>query len=149
VQVHEISNSYVSGKLYITLHAYVNPELSVEEAHKIAEGIEGRIYAEIKPIENVTVHVEPAGIAIPAEQVNEEKLQEVINDLAKEVGGNLQIKRVITYSADGKRYINIDCCFTKYVQIKEAHRLASLLEKETKEHFLNAIVTVHIEPLCQ
>jgi len=148
-QVHEISNSYVSGKRYITLHAYVNPELSVEEAHKIAEGIEGRIYAEIKPIENVTVHVEPAGVAIPAEQVNEEKLQEVINDAAKEVGGNLQIKRVITYAADGKRYINIDCCFTKYVQIKEAHRLASLLEKETKEHFLNAIVTVHIEPLCQ
>jgi divalent metal cation (Fe/Co/Zn/Cd) transporter len=32
------------------------------------------------------------------------------------------------------------------VQIKEAHRLASQVEKETKEHFVNAVVTVHIEP---
>ncbi len=65
-EVHEISTIYVSGKLYITLHAYVNPELSVEEAHKIAETIEQRMHSEIKPLENVTVHVEPAGVAIPA-----------------------------------------------------------------------------------
>ena len=37
--------TYVGGKLYITLHAYVNPELSVEEAHKIAETIEQKIQA--------------------------------------------------------------------------------------------------------
>ena len=34
------------------------------------------------------------------------------------------------------------------MRIKEAHRIASLLEKETKEHFANAEVTVHIEPQC-
>ncbi len=147
-EVHDISIKYVAGKLYITLHAYVNPELTVEEAHKIAETIERRINAEIKPLENVTVHVEPTGVAIPTEQVNEEKLRKVVYDVAKDMGGNLQVKRVITYAADGKRYINIDCCFTKNVQIKEAHRLASVLEKETKEHFANAIVTVHIEPQC-
>jgi divalent metal cation (Fe/Co/Zn/Cd) transporter len=39
-EVHDISTIYIGGKLYITLHAYVNPELSVEEAHKIAEIIE-------------------------------------------------------------------------------------------------------------
>lgn len=147
-EVHEISTNYVSGKLYITLHAYVNPELSVEEAHKIAEVIERRMYQEIKPLENITVHVEPAGVAIPAEQVNEVQLQKVVYDAAKSIKGNLQVKRVVTYTAEGKRYINIDCCFTKHVQIKEAHQMASLLEKETKEHFANAIVTVHIEPEC-
>jgi divalent metal cation (Fe/Co/Zn/Cd) transporter len=147
-EVHEVSANYVSGKLYITLHAYVNPELSVEEAHKIAETIEQKIKSQIKPLENITVHVEPAGEAIPAEQFNEAKLQKVVYDAAKSIGGNLQIKKVLTYAAEGKRYINIDCCFTKQVQIKEAHRLASALEKETKEHFANTVVTVHIEPLC-
>jgi len=43
-------------------------------------------------------------------------------------------------------YINIDVCFTKNNSIKHAHRLASLLEKETKERFASAVVTVHIEP---
>jgi len=147
-EIHEISTIYVGGKLYITLHAYVNPELSVEEAHKIAETIERKMQAEIKSLENVTVHVEPAGVAIPAAEVNEAQLRKVVNDVAKSIAGNLRIKRVLTYTAGGKRYINIDCCFTKQVQIKDAHRIASQVEKETKEHFANAVVTVHIEPEC-
>jgi cation diffusion facilitator family transporter len=147
-EVHDITTIFIGGKLYITLHAYVNPELSVEEAHKIAETIERRMQAEIKSLENVTVHVEPAGVAIPAAEVNEVQLRKVVNDVAKSIAGNLRIKRVLTYAAGGKRYINIDCCFTKQVQIKDAHKIASQVEKETKEHFANAVVTVHIEPEC-
>jgi cation diffusion facilitator family transporter len=147
-EVHEISTIYVGGKLYITLHAYVNPELSVEDAHKIAEAIERRMQTEIKSLENVTVHIEPAGVAIPTNEVNEVELRKVVNDVAKSIEGNLRIKRVLTYASGSKRYINIDCCFTKQVQIKDAHRIASQVEKETKEHFANAVVTVHIEPEC-
>jgi cation diffusion facilitator family transporter len=145
-EVHGISTIYVGGKLYITLHAYVNPDLSVEAAHQIAETIESRIRIEISPLENVTVHVEPSGVAIPALEVNEEQLQKVVRDIAKGIEGNMRVNRVVTYVAEGKRYINIDCCFTKQVRIKEAHHMASLLEKETKDHFSSAIVTVHIEP---
>src|SRR5664280_1757360 len=105
-EVHEITTIFVGGKLYITLHAYVNPELSVEEAHKIAETIERRMQAEIKSLENVTVHVEPAGVAIPAAEVNEVKLRKVVNDVAKSIAGNLRIRRVVTYAVGGKRYIN-------------------------------------------
>ena len=148
-EVHEVSANDVKGKLYITLHAYVDPELSVEASHKISEKIEGKIRSEIKPVENVTVHIEPAGIAIPAELFSEAKLKADVCDKAKEIGGNLEIKRVLTYVAEGKRYINIDCCFTKDVQIKEAHRLASLLEKQVREDFVNTVVTVHIEPQCK
>ena len=121
-EVHEISTIYVGGKLYITLHAYVNPELSVEEAHKIAETIERRMQTEIKPLENVTVHVEPAGVAIPANEVNEAQLRKVVNDVAKSIEGNLRIKRVLTYAAEGKRYINIDCCFTKQFRLRKLTR---------------------------
>jgi len=147
-EVHEISTIYIGGKLYITLHAYVNPELSVEEAHNIAEAIERRIHSEIKPLENVTVHVEPSGVAVPAAEVNEAQLRKVVYEVAKDIAGNLRIKRIVTYASAGKRYINIDCYFTKQVQIKEAHKIASLVEKETKEHFANAVVTVHMEPEC-
>ncbi len=138
----------VAGKLYITLHAYVNPELSVEDAHKIAEAIERRMKTEIMSLENVTVHVEPADVAIPANEVNEGELKKIVNEVANGIAGILRIKRVLTYVAGGKRYINIDCCFTKQVQIKDAHKIASQVEKETKEHFANAVVTVHIEPEC-
>lgn len=145
-EVHEISTIYVGGKLYITLHANVNPELSVEEAHKIAETIEHKMYADIKSLEHVTVHVEPSGVASPTAEINDAQLQKVIEKVARGIARNMRIKRVVTYVSENKRYINIDCCFTKHVQIKDAHRLASQVEKETKEHFVNAVVTVHIEP---
>jgi cation diffusion facilitator family transporter len=147
-EVHEISTIYTGGKFYITLHAYVNPELSVEEAHKIAEVIEERMRAEIKPVENITVHVEPSSMASPSTDVDEVQIKKVVDEVTKGISGRIRIKRVVTYVAEGKRYINIDCCFTKQIQIKEAHKIASLIEKETKERFANAVVTVHIEPEC-
>ena len=69
-EVHEVSTIYTSGRFYITLHAYVNPELSVEEAHKIAETIESRMHSEIKALENITVHIEPSGVAIQIKQID-------------------------------------------------------------------------------
>ncbi|MGD0645524.1 MAG: cation diffusion facilitator family transporter [Candidatus Bathyarchaeia archaeon] len=147
-EVHEISTIYTDGKFYITLHAYVNPEMSVEEAHKIAETIEQRMHAEIKPLENVTVHIEPSNIAVPTTETDEAQLKKVVNEVTKGIAAHMRIKRIVTYAAEGKRYINIDCCFTKQVQVKEAHNIASQIEKETKERFANAEVTVHIEPEC-
>jgi cation diffusion facilitator family transporter len=145
-EVHEVSTVYIGGKLYITLHAYVDPKLSVEEAHKIAEKIESNMKAEIKSLENVTVHVEPSGVAVPGTELGEEQLRKIIVEITHGISLDLRIKRIVTYVAEGKRYINLDCCFTKQVQITEAHKIASQIEKETKEHFANAIVTVHIEP---
>jgi cation diffusion facilitator family transporter len=144
--VHDVNISYVEGKLYITLHAFVNPNLSVEEAHKIASAIERRIQKEIKPLQNVTVHVEPSGTDASDGKFCEAEVKRVVLQVAGNIAANLKIKQVIVYSAEGKRYVNINCSFTKNVRIKEAHRLASLLEKETKENFTDTTVTVHIEP---
>ena len=49
-EVHEISTAYASGKLYITLHAIVDPALSVEEAHDIAEKIEKQVHGGIRQL---------------------------------------------------------------------------------------------------
>jgi len=148
VEVHEVSTNYVGGKLYVTLHAYVNPELTVEEAHQIAGKIEGRMHAGINQLGNVTVHIEPAGV-IPSERIDEGVLQRIVCDAAKSVPCSLQIRRIVTYVANSQRYVNIDCCFTRQVHIKDAHHMASLLEKEVKEQCDNAEVTVHIEPFCE
>jgi len=148
-ELHDIVTVYARGKLYITLHACVDPNLSVEEAHEIAEKIEKKMHAEIKQLENVTVHVEPYGVEKRASKIDEAELKEVIDKLAKEVKTSLWLKRTVTYAADGKRYINIDCCFTKHVPLTEAHEIASQVEKKIAEYFADAVVTVHIEPECE
>jgi len=146
-EVHEIATVYASGKLYITLHAIVDPELSVEQAHNIAENIEERMHSGIKQLEHVTVHVEPSG-EIRAVDIGEDQLRSIISKVADGVSQNFRLDKVLTYVAGGKRYIDLDCCFTKQITIAEAHQLASRVEKEIKERFAEAVVTVHIEPIC-
>jgi len=148
-EVHDIVTIYAHGKLYLTLHVCVDPNLSVEEAHEIAEKIENKMHAEIKQLENVTVHVEPYGVEKHASEIDEDELKDLIDKLAKKVKTSLRLKRTVTYAADGKRYINIDCCFTKYVPLTEAHEIASQVEKKIAEYFADAVVTVHIEPECE
>jgi len=148
-EVHDIVTVYASGKLYITLHASVDPNLSVEEAHEIAEKIENKMHAEIKQLANVTVHVEPYSEDKRAAEIDEDELNKLIEKLAKKAKTSLRLKRTVTYAVDVKRYINIDCCFTKHVPLKEAHEIASQVEKEIAEYFADAVVTVHIEPECE
>lgn len=146
-EVHEISTVYSIGKLYITLHAIVDPSLSVEQAHDIAEKIEKQMHSGIRQLEHVTVHVEPSG-EIRAVEIGEDELKTIIYKVTDGLTKNLRLDKVLTYVAGGKRYINLDCCFTKQISIAEAHELASRIEKEIKERFAEAVVTVHIEPIC-
>ena len=95
----------------------------------------------------MTVHVEPSG-EIRAIEIGEDELKKIISKVTDGVSQNLRLEKVLTYAAGGKRYINLDCCFTKQITIAEAHELASRIEKEIKERFAETVVTVHIEPIC-
>jgi len=146
-EAHEVSAIHKDGKHYVILHAYVNPKLSVLEAHKIAERIENKIKENIREIGNVTVHMEPFNIKMQKETIiNDDLTMEVIQEIAEECGEDFQIKDIVTYVAHKRMYVNIDCCFTENVSIEDAHKIASQIENEIKEHFAETIVTVHIEP---
>ncbi|MEM2947368.1 MAG: cation diffusion facilitator family transporter [Candidatus Bathyarchaeia archaeon] len=146
-EVHEVNVVFAGGKLYITLHAYVDPTLSVHEAHELAEKIENRLVEKLANIGNVTVHIEPCDTKLqrgPA--VNEREIRQVIYKTAESFQQMFTVKRIVTYVVSGKRYINIDCCFTSKISIEEAHKVASKIENGVKRRFTETIVTVHMEP---
>jgi cation diffusion facilitator family transporter len=145
-EVHDVETVYTSGKLNITLHAYVDPQLSVEEAHEIAEKIEGKMHMEIKQLDNVTVHLEPDGVEQNGYKIDEIELRKIIQNAVKDTESDFRIKRITTYAAEGKRYINLDCGFTSEVSIATAHEVTSRIEHEIRKRFAYVVVTVHIEP---
>jgi cation diffusion facilitator family transporter len=146
-EAHEINTVYTQGKLYITLHARVDPKLSVQEAHEIAEKIENGIKEKISNIENLTVHMEPYSAELRrGSAVDEGEIREIIHETAENFRQTFRIKKIVTYVADKKRYINIDCCFTKQISIKDAHKIASQIEENVERRFAETIVTVHMEP---
>ena len=144
---HEVDVAYSEGKLYITLHAYVDPKLSVEQAHEIAEQIEKKILREVKDVEDVAVSMAPfSGRRRKGAAVDEGEIRWIIRGIADNYQGAFRVKGIVTYVAGKKRYINIDCSLTKQISIEEAHKIVSQIEAQIKEHFVETNVTVHLEP---
>jgi cation diffusion facilitator family transporter len=146
-EAHEVNTVYTNGKLYITLHARVDPKLSVQKAHELTEKIENKISNRIENIGNITVHIEPFSPKLQrGSKVNEQEIKKIVYGLCENFRQMFSVKKIVTYMADGKRYINIDCCFAKGISIEEAHNTASKIENTIKRKFEETIVTVHMEP---
>jgi len=147
IEAHETSLVNTDGKLYITLHAQVNPKLSIQKSHEITEKIERKVQAEIRHVENVTVHIEPFDTRLrKGTAVDESEMMKIVQKAAEKYKQTLQIRKIMTYVAKKRRYINIDCCFSGKPSIKDAHELASYIEEKVKERFAETTVTVHMEP---
>jgi cation diffusion facilitator family transporter len=146
-EVHEISTVHTGEKLYVTLHADVDPKISVETAHEIAQEIENRIEERIPEVEDVAVHMEPfRPKRRKGSMVNEEEISSTVHRIAENYQQAFRIKGIVTYVARKKLYINIDCSFPKQISLKDAHEIASQVEEQLREHFAETTVTVHMEP---
>jgi divalent metal cation (Fe/Co/Zn/Cd) transporter len=65
---------------------------------------------------------------------------------SEEFKQTFRIKRILTFVAENRRFINIDCSFSRQPSIKAAHQVASYIEEKLEESFAETTVTVHIEP---
>jgi len=145
--VHNLSSVYSNGKLYITLHALVEPQLSIEEAHSIAEKIEENLRQQINDVENVTVHIEPYAPKVRREFIIENAdVRKMIRQIVEAHPNIRRVNRVVTYVSEKRRYINIDCSFDKSVSVEAMHDTVSQVEREIKKKFREAVVTIHAEP---
>ena len=145
--VHDLTSVYSEGKMYITLHALVDSQLSLEHAHEIAERIETSLTGRIGSIENVTVHIEPYA---PATRrgfgVEDADMRRIIRQIGESNPSIKRVKRVVTYVSGGRRYINVDCLFDKGTSVESMHDTISHVEADIKSKFRGAIVTTHAEP---
>jgi cation diffusion facilitator family transporter len=148
--VHNLTRVYFEGKLYITLHALVDPQLSIEQAHQIAEQIEANLTGQISNIGNVTVHIEPSALKMRREfAIKDVDVRRVISQIVKTHRSIRSLKRVVTYISDGILYINVDCLLDKSVSVEAMHDTVSHVEAEIKKAFKEAVVTIHAEPSPQ
>jgi divalent metal cation (Fe/Co/Zn/Cd) transporter len=146
-EVHSMSSEYSKGKLYITLHALVDPQLSIKEAHDIAEKIEKNLKQQIEDIENVTVHIEPHLPKVRREfAVEDAQVQRMIRQIVQAHPDIRRVNRIVTYVGEKRRHINIDCSFDKSVSVDAMHDTVSHVEREIKRKFREAVVTIHAEP---
>jgi len=148
-RVHSISSIYASGKLYVTLHAQVEPSLSLEKAHSIVEIIEKNVKHHIRNTENVTVHIEPYSPTpktFRGQLIDDEEIRKTIKQVTEGYATIVKVSRIMTYESEDKRYINIDCLFTRTASVDLVHDVVSEIEREIRKKFEDTVVTIHSEP---
>ena len=147
LDVHDISITHHEGKVYITLHVQVAPSTPLSEAHTLAEKLERRISESINNVENVLVHIEPSNIELKkGHAIDGDEINRLARSAVEKYGGELTIKRVITYMSNGKRCIDIECIFNREISVEEAHKIASEIENMMRERISEISITVHVEP---
>lgn len=60
MECHEIRTRGTKSHIFVDLHVLVDPSLSVEDAHQIAETVEKEIKSKISEVVDVVVHIEPS-----------------------------------------------------------------------------------------
>ena len=58
---HEIRTRGLANHVFVDLSVHVQPDMSVEEAHVIADQVEHTLKTQLKEVEDVVVHLEPEG----------------------------------------------------------------------------------------
>jgi cation diffusion facilitator family transporter len=66
--VHDIRVNYLGSYATATLHVSLDPDLSLNEAHKIAHLVQNKVDDKVDLIEGVTCHTCPLGLEYDHEQ---------------------------------------------------------------------------------
>jgi divalent metal cation (Fe/Co/Zn/Cd) transporter len=146
--VHNIHIQTVDGKLYVDLHLEVSANMTVKQAHDVADEVEKRIKALNADVSGVTVHIESASERISKELTGiETELESYIEDVAKrfpEIKGvsDIRIRRFGDII-----HIVLNCRFDSKLTIKEAHEISNRFESNIKKAYPGvARIDVHEEP---
>lgn len=144
--IHNVSHHTAGGDKFVSLHVMVDRQMTLEDAHNLADVIESKIRDAMPEIENITIHLEPH-IAIPTDLKSEPKTtDEEIIAILKERPEVKKIGRIVTLNFEDLKKIDINCSFERGLTIERVHDITSQIEHSIRGRFKNSVITIHPEP---
>jgi len=152
--VHEILVSKSDDKLLVSLHVEVPSEMSLLDAHRIADEIEKNVLNNVENVGNVIVHLETAGsplIHVEKVDLNSSLYLKVKNIVGGEASCFKNIKEVkrmlVLKDRFGLKRIEITVSMDGGTSMAEVHETVSRLEDAIKKQLGESVeVVIHAEP---
>jgi divalent metal cation (Fe/Co/Zn/Cd) transporter len=144
-EVHNIALVDVDGHTELSLHAKLPGDLSLEEAHAIAERLEASICAAVPEIQGVQTHLEPLSESRTASEVSgsgEAVVRRIVHDVT---GSEPRALRFLRTDGGVVAFLTLQLAGTS--RLDEAHARASEIEEQIRLARPDiADVIVHTEP---
>ena len=144
--IHNISSSSTESGLFVSLHAMVDRNMSLEDAHSVSDEIELEIKKAVANVNHITIHLEPYISVAKSVPVEDLTIEEQVSSIIKQYPKVKQIGRVITLQLQDIFKVDIDCSFEKDLTIEQVHDMVSEIENKIKNQIKNVLVTIHPEP---
>jgi cation diffusion facilitator family transporter len=144
-EVHNIALVDVGGRTELSLHVKLPGELSLDEAHEIAEQLEAAIRAAVPEIAGVQTHLEPLTEASAGREVDADG-EEVVRRVVREAtGGEPRELRFLRTESGLVAFLTLGLDGSS--RLEEAHSRASEIEERIRRERPDiADVIVHTEP---
>jgi divalent metal cation (Fe/Co/Zn/Cd) transporter len=143
--VHKVALTDVGQAQHLTLHIEVDPNLSTDRAHEIAEEVERRVMREVSGIGSATVHIEPTQEHIKAYVIDNRDVAESIKEIVEANRFVKKVSDVKIYGDEKKEYADVRCVLRDNLTVEEAHAVATEIERKIVEKYQRLNVTLHIE----
>jgi divalent metal cation (Fe/Co/Zn/Cd) transporter len=144
-EVHNITLVDVDGRTELSLHVKLPGELSLDEAHGVAERLEEAIRDAIPEIAGVQTHLEPLAEATAAREVDADGEAVVRRVVREETGGEPRRLRFLRTDAGLVAFLTLG--LDGATTLGDAHARASEIEERIRRERPDiADVIVHTEP---
>ena len=148
--VHEVQVSENPGHRLITFHLEVGPDLSLADAHAVADRLESLIKSELGGHTDIVTHIEPqTPKSLRHETVPDAqpRVLAVLNKIVSEVPALRGFHAINVRQVGDRLAVAMHCVFDAQLPIGEVHRFATLIETRLKTALPEvADVHTHVEP---
>lgn len=144
-EVHNIALLDVGGRTELSLHAKLPGELSLDEAHQVAEQLEAAIRRAVPEIAGVQTHLEPLAEEVSGREVDADSAA-VVRRIVREATGS-EPRELRFLRTDGGLVAFLTLGLDGSRPLAEAHARASSIEERIRRERPDiADVIVHTEP---
>jgi divalent metal cation (Fe/Co/Zn/Cd) transporter len=157
LSIHNVSMYWTEKGIWADLDLEVDPTLSLERAHEVANALESRLRVElnsgeyIAPIANVTVHIEPLSeefvLGSDLEAAEHSHLTARIEALARELPHCYGCKGIELHKVRGRVYLSLELLIDGDRAISDVHDIAEDMETRLRGEFHQlGRVVIHTTP---
>ncbi len=146
-EVHNVSVLDVGGRTEVSLHLKLPGEVTLEEAHEVANQVESAIIAAVPEVDLVQTHIEPLGEAVAGRRIEDDEAERnVVLRIVREVTGEEPRELRFVRTDEGLlTYLTLG--LDPSSPLAEAHARASEIEERIRRARPDiADVIVHTEP---
>src|SRR5712691_6985492 len=146
-EVHNVSVLDVGGRTEVSLHLKLPGEVTLEEAHEVANQVERAIAAAVPEVDSVQTHIEPLGEEVAGRRIEDDEAERnVVLRIVREVTGEEPRELRFVRTDEGLlTYLTLG--LDPSSPLAEAHARASEIEERIRRARPDiADVIVHTEP---